>query len=156
MGTLVIGAGASMDVCNSFQSGNQLLDSIISLTTLSTEFSHRIKSDLNISENSIITFGNNLVAYKKFSENPSIDEFLSEVNTFPEYHNVRSDYVWIGKMAIMFCILKWENDFKNLIDSDSLDFKNTWIQKIMPYLITTAHPLPTGTLHIVNVYSGSY
>lgn len=152
MATLVIGAGASIAISTEFKSGIGLLAEIKQVLGPGEVLRNRIISDLEIPESSIITFLNNLDAYEQEAnrnhKTPSIDSFRYAIKNFPAFEKVRDDYDWISKMAIMFCILNWEKNYKEALHAGTLTFTDNWVNMISKYLISAAKSIH-GTLHIV-------
>jgi len=152
MATLIIGAGASRAISPVFKSSIGLLAEIKHLLGPDQDLRNRIISELEIRESSIITFINNLDAYEKEANRnqltPSIDSFRYAIKNFPVFEKVRDDYDWISKIAIMFCILQWEKNYKEEVQLGSVNFNDNWVSKISKYLITS-EKTKHGTLQIV-------
>ncbi len=136
MSVLVIGAGASIALHSSFQNGIQMAKSIADLCKHKGEFWVKILESYDfVTENDLITFGNSLRNYIDSASEPSIDEFLNEVNTFPEYQQWKKPYSYIGKTAIYYLIVKWENDFETSYKRGDFQLNEIWVQKFIPCLV---------------------
>jgi len=112
--TLVTGAGSSIDICNSFLSGKDLLVKILDL--FNDEFFRNQILNIQVKEGVISHevieyFKNQLQLFIKHSEKKSIDEFLSEVMTFPEHNQYMDLIVVLGKYAIFYSIVVMENAY---------------------------------------------
>jgi len=129
---LIIGAGASKDLHQSFCLAGELLETIESRVTGNKELDNYLLNDADISYGTLQTFKNNLHNYRLESPYKSIDEFLTEVATFPEYEDWREDYLHIGRMAILFELTGWEGEFKNTFEFENV--KHTWVFEIIKCL----------------------
>jgi hypothetical protein len=129
---LIVGAGASKDLNSEFGLGSDLIQQIENRVTENRDLVTFFTKVKNIDYGVLQTFKNNLSNYRKESKFKSIDEFLTEVAIFPEYINWREEYLFIGKISILFHITGWESHFKNLFSVDNL--KNTWIGEVINYL----------------------
>lgn len=134
---LITGAGASKAIYKDFGSGIELLDQISVMLTDKNDtsgFQALFTEQTNIDTSYLGTFNNNLIAYKNNSTVKSIDEFLSEVESFPEFKNYRDNYLTIGKTAIIFKILEWEKKLKQTLDSKQVQIIDTWIGEIIKFI----------------------
>lgn len=127
---LVVGAGASHDIHKEFGLGKDLIEQIEARVTSNKEFINYFTEKEKIDFGILQTFKNNLENYHKESHFKSIDEFLSEVQTFPEYEPWRNEYLKIGYAAILFHITGWEGSFK----FEDENIQNTWIHEIIVFI----------------------
>ena len=131
---LITGAGASFDVYNYFGLGKDLIKQIIDRKKKKKEFRDYFMKEKNVEPGELNTFCNNLKIYSQQSKTKSIDEFLTEVELFPEYDDVREQYLLIGKAAILFHITGWEGHFKNAYKAGKVEIKNSWIAEIIKFI----------------------
>lgn len=111
--TLIVGAGASRDIYADFGLGIDLLQQISDRVTDKTSTNERYLSRLLMEElgfdySDLWQFVYHLEEYKKNARSPSIDEFLVEIETFPEFAALKEKFLKIGLISIMFHILGWE------------------------------------------------
>ena len=145
----IIGAGASHDLHPQFALGTELLQQISDRVTDRTSISDRHISKLllkaGIDYSTCWDFVHHLDEYKKNSESPSIDEFLNEISSYPEFSNVKEDFLNIGKFSIIAHILGYEAVLKNR-DNQNLR-SDAWLNALCQFIeennlldITVTHP----------------
>lgn len=141
--TLIIGAGASKDLNPSeIGSGADLIRDISDRVTdrtspppnkpnlsdiLLNKHFHRIDAELTFPLLSHFVY--RLDHFIKTKTNPSIDEFLNEIETYPEYEKLRADLLFIGYFAIVFHILGYEGKAK-----EKLDEPEQWLFELKRYI----------------------
>ena len=129
---LIVGAGASKDLHNEFGLGSELIQQIESRVADNRDLVTFFTQQQNINFGILQTFKNNLAHYRQESKFKSIDEFLTEVSIFPEYRDWRDEYLKIGKTAILFHVVGWEEHFKNILEPEMI--QHTWVGQIIKFL----------------------
>ena len=125
MKTLITGAGASMDVCKAFKNGETLLNDIYKLISLNEEFRSQLQKD-GYSLDVLNLFCDELNSFREYGHRKSIDEFIGELMTFPEYESLKREHlIEIGKYCIIYSILIMEDAF--LKSYNELNHKENWI-----------------------------
>lgn len=128
--TLVTGAGSSIDICDSFLSGQELLINIFDLFN-DDLFKKQIigftQKEGAITIEIIEYFKKHLKLFIDNSYKKSIDEFLSEIMTFPEHEKNRDLLVIIGKYAIFYSILIMESKYLEKLKSGECKSKE-WLK----------------------------
>ncbi|MBI2269310.1 MAG: hypothetical protein HYU69_03025 [Bacteroidetes bacterium] len=116
---LIIGAGASHDLHPEFGLGSHLIQHISDRVTDRTSPHDRYLSNLllELKEEGINTsvcwdFVHHLDEYRRRVKPASIDEFLNETDTYPEFIAVRTKFETIGYFSILFNILGYEGAIK--------------------------------------------
>lgn len=130
---LITGAGASNALHPDFALGagllQQISDRVTDRTSIHEPYLSNLYKKLGFDYSICWDFVHHLDEYKKNAEYPSIDEFLNEVKSYPEFRNVRDKFIQIGKFAIMFQILGYESQLKNKLLKD-----NSWINEVARYI----------------------
>ena len=134
---LVIGAGASNDINPVFGLGKDLLDQIQERVIDKNTPHQRYLSDilmnqLGIKYSYLFQFYHHLEEYRRRVKNPSIDEFLFEINSFPEFEALRADFNRIGIFCIMFHVLGWESEFAGKVNINEVP---SWVYSIYQFLV---------------------
>src|SRR6185295_2174746 len=98
--TLIIGAGASKDIYHEINTGDELIKEIANRVTDRTSphnlnLSKELDEQLKLPLQKRVAFLTHLDNYINTAETPSIDEFLNEINTYPEFERDRSDFLTI-------------------------------------------------------------
>jgi len=138
--SLIIGAGVNKEIHPDIDLGRELIQNISDRVTDRTtpngpnlsinlerhfpEFNRMIRTD----------FLMHLDHYISSVEYPSIDEFLNEVETFPEFEGQRQQFLDIGLLMILAHVIGWEG--KKTVDSltKELTEKRTWLSVLAKYL----------------------
>jgi hypothetical protein len=133
---LIIGAGASNALHPQFALGGELLQQISDRVTDRTSVYHPYLSTLlkklEFDYSTLWDFVHHLDEYKSTAEFPSIDGFLDEVSSYPEFHSVKAKFVQIGKFSIMFHILGYEAEIKNPKSGGLKD--DAWIHEVAKFI----------------------
>lgn len=133
---LIIGAGASNDLHGQFALGNELLkqisDRVTDRTSPNTPNLSNLLDKLGYDLSLRKDFVYHLDKYKITSESPSIDGFIDEISSYPEFVEVREKYVQIAKFAIMFHILGYESELKNASVSGLKS--DAWIHELAKFI----------------------
>ena len=111
----IVGAGASNALHPQFALGPELLQQISDRVTDRTSpqpFLSSLLNNVGFNEAIRSDFVRDLDKYKASTKFPSIDGFLDEVSSYPEYEAIRQEYNQLGKFAIMFHILGYEAELK--------------------------------------------
>ncbi len=136
--TIILGAGASKDVFSEFGLGTELFQQIkervLDSNSATPYLSKLLNDKMGIRVEQREGFVKALEEYSANVENPSIDQFLSEVDIYPEYAEKREVYLIIGMLAIIFHIVGWESQLKNAYEKGKLKFSDTWIGEIINYI----------------------
>src|SRR5579872_5011827 len=115
----IIGAGASNALHPQFALGGGLLqqisDRVTDRTSIHQPYLSNLYKALDFDYSTRWDFVHHLDEYKKNAQYPSIDEFLNEVASYPEFKNSEKKFLQIGKFAIMFHILGYEAELANPI-----------------------------------------
>lgn len=138
--TLIIGAGASKDINPAICTGEELVkdiaDRITDRKTPNDKFLSRCLDEQfgdKFSMENRVRFQEYLDNYIKDLESPSIDEFLNEVNTFPEFENDRNDILLMGYVMIIAHVFGFEAKRTNLTQKNMFE-KETWLSKLSDYI----------------------
>lgn len=145
---LVIGAGASHDLCPNFGLGSKLIGEILVLTRKRNPFYSGLINELGIPQIIVDNFNENLVRYQESDDSPTIDEFLTEIETYPEFRGQKLLFSTIGKLAIFQCILNWESKF--IKRYPKMNLNETWVSKIEPYIKNVNAKVDGNTLFIIS------
>ena len=133
---LIIGAGASNALHPQFALGAELLqqisDRVTDRTSIHKPYLSNLYKKLGFDYATCWDFVHHLDEYKKNAEFPSIDEFLNEVSSYPEFKTVKAKFIQIGKFAIMFHILGYEAEIANPITGGLND--DSWINEVAKYI----------------------
>jgi hypothetical protein len=139
---LVIGAGASKDLNQGFHLGPELIKDISDRVTDRTSPTQRNLSNLlqrlGYDDSVCQDFVGHLDKYAHEAEFPSIDEFLNEVSSYPEFRLSKERFLQIGKFSIVFHILGSEGALRNLGLAPS-----SWIRSLIAF-IKSARLLESG------------
>jgi hypothetical protein len=139
---LILGAGASKNICSHFGTGSELLQNIQNRVldlNLEPEESPNLSDFLNkelfYSRFELEQFHTELLAYRKdrSKNNPSIDAFLDEYAIFPEYEGRRERMINIGKELILAHILGWEGEYIKMEKENTTD-PNNWVHHILDFI----------------------
>jgi hypothetical protein len=135
---ILIGAGASKDIHPTFGIGidliNQIKERVLEPGSPMPYLSQLLNDKLNISIEHRKGFVAALESYINEAESPTIDEFLNEVEMYPDYLDVREVYITIGFVAILFHIVGWEGMLKSSIDDEKTNLLNSWLGEIIKYI----------------------
>jgi hypothetical protein len=156
---LIIGAGASKDIYYGFGLGYELINCITeSLSEKNSILSKglmSLKDDQKISYSDIWQFVFHVNEYIKNVENPSIDEFLNEIETFPEFIGLKDKFILIGQLSILYFITEWEKEMakyhtfpENVIVTDS------WLKELIK--IIEEKKLLTSNEHSLQIITFNY
>lgn len=133
---LIIGAGASNALHEQFALGSGLLqqisDKVTDRTMPGAPYLSNHLDKLGFENATRSEFVKYLDEYKKASEYPSIDSFLDEVSSYPEFNLVKDKFIQIGKFAIMFHILGYEAEIKNPLSGGLKD--DAWIHEVAKFI----------------------
>jgi len=133
---LIIGAGASNALHPQFALGagllQQISDRVTDRTSIHNPYLSNLLNKIGFDYSICWDFVNHLDEYKRTSEFPSIDGFLDEVSTYPEFRTVRDRFIQIGKFSIMFHILGYEAEIKNPISGGLKE--DAWIHEIAKFI----------------------
>jgi hypothetical protein len=127
--TLVIGAGASKAIHPEFGLGKDLVSQFID--RIPGDILRSRLKDKNITDDYIDRFVEAFTEYSINVETPSIDQFISEVNVFPEFENDRIAFRKIAKYSICYHILGYEG---RMTDKDNKNFSNNWLSLLIKWL----------------------
>lgn len=133
---LIIGAGASNALHPKFGLGADLLqeisDRVTDRTSIHSPYLSNLLNNHYLEYSVRWQFVHYIDEYRQTSKNPSIDGFLDEISTYPEFNNVKDDFIKIGKFSIMFQILGYEGLIKN---STYENFgQHIWIDQIGKFI----------------------
>jgi hypothetical protein len=130
--TLVVGAGASKALHPEFGLGIDLVNEIISRLNqpilegrIYSKYSNKVDLDRLI---------NALSEYKENVSNPSIDQFINEINDFPEFFDVKEDFTNILNDCIKYHILGYEGRILVSDYSKVISFESTWLHKLICWM----------------------
>ncbi|CAN5550547.1 hypothetical protein BH11BAC2_BH11BAC2_12370 [soil metagenome] len=148
--TLVIGAGASKALHREFGLGIDLVNDIISRLEdklLCNILYRKYGKTLPIAK-----FVEALSEYKENAIYPSIDQFISEVNEYPEFEKFKIDFNNIALDSICYHILGYEG---RLTDDDYFSnklFEKTWLYQLILWMKETdffSSPVKSTCLKII-------
>lgn len=133
---LIVGAGASTALHPAFALGKGLLKDISERVTDKTEpsspYLSKLLDKLGYDSSLRNNFASHLDEYMCTSESQSIDGFIDEISSYPEFAEVKERFVQIAKFAIMFHILGYEGELKkataNGLPSDA------WIHELAKFI----------------------
>jgi len=130
---LIVGAGASKALNKEFGLGKEMLEEISNRVTDRTSITKpnlsNLLKNLGFDSSLLQDFVDHLDKYKQQVDYPSIDGFLDEVSSYPEFNSVKDDYIKIGRFSIIFHILGYEGALKR----DGLP-SNAWIHMLARYI----------------------
>jgi hypothetical protein len=134
--TLIVGAGASKALSSKFGLGAELLTQISQRVTDKTTpegaYLSNVLDDEGLKVEVREDFVRHLEKYMKTVETGSIDGYLDEVSTYPEYLTVREDFLKIGKFMIMIHILGYEGEInRDFVKSYP---ENSWIDVLARFI----------------------
>jgi hypothetical protein len=138
--TLVIGAGASKDINHEISTGEELIKDIANRVTDRTSpfnrnLSKELEEQLKFPIEKLVKFLTHLDNYINSVQTPSIDEFLNEINTYPEFENDKDDFLTIGFVMILAHVFGFEGAItKKIIDEDIKTKKLTWLSTLCNYI----------------------
>jgi hypothetical protein len=133
--TLIIGAGANKEVHEDIDLGTKLIENIANRVTDRTStngsfLSNALKSELGITDSTRNEFLIHLDHYLDSVENPSIDEFLYEIASYPEFDSQREMFLNIGRVLIVAHVLGWEGTETRKRLENEINEKKTWLSVI--------------------------
>jgi hypothetical protein len=136
--TLIIGAGASKDINPEIYTGEELIrgiaDRITDRNTPQAPYlSKALEEQLNFSIEKRTKFLLHLDNYINSAENPSIDEFLNEVNTYSEFENDKNDFLIIGYVMILAHVFGFEGKGKDSTQKSMFE-RDTWLSILSKYI----------------------
>lgn len=138
--TLIIGSGASKDINETIYTGEELIKGIADRVTDRTSpekeyLSEKLEIKLGIDSKTRERFLIHLENYRTNPHiaNPSIDEFLNEVNNFKEFETDRNVFLRIGYVLILAHVFGFEGQEKDATQKAMFE-KNTWLS-ILPEFI---------------------
>ncbi len=152
--TLIIGAGANKEINHEIDLGADLIKNIGDRVTDRT--SHKVKNlslflnRIGLSSEIRDEFVKKLDVYISEVPTCSIDAFLDEVETFPEYKDLKEDFLRIGRISIIFHVMGYEG--QNTINNIKKDLsdKKTWMSTLCTFLDEKVFiPNPAYDLSIV-------
>lgn len=133
---LIVGAGASNALHPQFALGGELLQQISDRVTDRTSIHQPNLSNLYRSRNfdysTCWQFVHHLDEYKRNAKHPSIDEFLNEIASYPEFRNSKDKFLEIGKFAIMFHILGYEGELNKTVAGGLKE--DSWLNLVAKYI----------------------
>jgi len=133
---LITGAGASNALHPQFALGagllQQISDRVTDRTSIHKPYLSNLYKKLGFDYSTCWDFVHHLDEYKKNAEFPSIDEYLNEISSYPEFKNIKDQFIQIGKFAIMFHILGYEAEIANPTTGGLKD--DAWINEIAKYI----------------------
>jgi hypothetical protein len=136
--TLIIGAGANKEINPQIGLGSELLQGISDRVTDRTSVEKRYLSELlqklEISDSQKASFVSLLDAYKNAVPYPSIDGFINEINTFPEFKEYKDAFKTIGYSSIIFHIMGYEGSETVQNINNDINAKKTWLSLICDYI----------------------
>jgi len=151
---LIIGAGASKNLCEHFNTGAELLqniqDRVLDLNLKPGEppnLSDFLENTLKYSRFDLERFHTELLTFRKDRQknNPSIDAFLDEYELFPEYKDRKDKMIAIGKELILAHVLGWEGEYLTMEKEGTAD-TDSWAH----YIINFINAGGIGCMKIVN------
>ncbi len=110
----------------------QISDRVTDRTTLHHPYLSNLLKKLDFEYSTLWDFVHHLDEYKRSAEFPSIDGFLDEVSTYPEFNSVRDRFIQIGKFSIMFHVLGYEAEINNP-NTGGLK-EDAWIHEIAKFI----------------------
>jgi hypothetical protein len=131
--TFVLGAGASKAIEPEFGLGKDLIEQIFSRLKENV-----IQPTLSKNQQIKLPFKKYIIAlenYLSLVENPSIDQFMNEINTFPEFDLERNVFNEITKSSITLHIVGYEGQITtNFKNNTTQKYENTWIYSLIQFL----------------------
>lgn len=129
---LIIGAGANKEINPTIGLGTDLIEDISNRVTDRTSpdkpyLSRLLQNKLGIDYSTRWNFIHHLDHYINNVPNASIDGFLNEVETFPEFVNYKKDFMKIGRTSIIFHIMGWEGSTTVNNIEQYVKVNNNWI-----------------------------
>ena len=111
--TLIIGAGVNKEINSEIDTGAELIRNIADRVTGRTSNGEGLGKALekhfpNLTLERRTKFLMHLELYRQSVKLPSIDAFMHEVRTFPEFDNDRLDLLKIGVAMILGHVVGWE------------------------------------------------
>ena len=153
--TLVIGAGANKEIHPGIDLGGELITNISNRVTDRTSpharnLSNALERDfpeynLEVRTN-FLRFLDNYIGSAK---NPSIDEFLNEVETFPEFQNQRNQFLEIGLLMILAHVIGWEGS--TTVDNIAKELKaeKTWLSILAKFIESNSLCIEEGNFNVI-------
>jgi hypothetical protein len=140
--TLIVGAGVNKEINANIGLGKDLIQDIADRVTdrkspTNPYLSELLDSQLNLNFSTRSNFVNHLDRYIKTVDYPSIDHFLNEIETYPEFENERNQFLQIGITSIIFHILGYEGTTteNNIKDHVRLK-KKSWLNVLCNFIET--------------------
>jgi hypothetical protein len=132
--TLIVGAGVNKEIWAECDLGSELIKNIADRVTDRTSpnnhyFSTRLDKiglDPDVREKFVRALDN----YKNEVKVPSIDAFLDEVESFPEYQNLRDNFKKIGRLAIVFHVMGYEGTTTKSNINNDIVVEKTWMSRV--------------------------
>jgi len=133
---LIVGAGASKALHPKFALGFELLrqisDTVTDRSSLYNPLLSNLLLKLKFDYSTLWDFVHHLDEYMRTSEFPSIDGYLDEISSYPEFQSVKDKFIQIGKFSIMFHILGYEAELKNSNNGELKD--DAWVNEIAKFI----------------------
>jgi hypothetical protein len=138
--TLIIGAGVNKEINPGIDTGAELIQNIADRVTGRTSNGEGLGASLenhfpNLTLERRTKFLMHLDLYKQSVKLPSIDTFMNEIRTFPEFERDRPDLLKIGIAMILGHVVGWEGKTTLRALGDATHIKNTWLSKLTPFIV---------------------
>lgn len=138
--TIIIGAGANKEIHSEISTGIELIQDISDRVTdrtkpdgpsLSNAFA--IFNDLGLDIR--IQFLSHLDRYMESVVSPSIDAFLNEIETFPEFAAIQERFGRIGRLLILAHVVGWEGTTTiKYIGEEVKEKRRTWLSVLSDFI----------------------
>jgi hypothetical protein len=138
--TIIIGAGANKDIHPDIDTGAELISNISNRVTDRTKpndpyFSKSFEVFENLGYDIREQFLYHLDNYMRLNTNPSIDAFLDEIETYPEYEKTREQFMRIGTQLNLAHVVGWEgtSTIDNIRD-EVAGKRRTWLSVLGEFM----------------------
>lgn len=136
---IIIGAGANKEIHKDIDLGIELIKNISDRVTDRTSRDSPGLSNISrhfpeLTEQVRSNFLIHLDHYMSSVESPSIDAFLDEINTYPEFEKDRPNFLTLGRLLIISHVLGWEGDSVQQILKAEVTLKKTWLSVLADWM----------------------
>lgn len=138
--TLVLGAGVNKDINPAIDTGPELIKSIADRVTDRTSMTNPVLSSSLMAHFSQLTsevrssYLEHLDRYRASVSNPFIDAFADEVETYPEFEKLRTNFSLISRAMIVAHVLGWEGTTTQANLNKELTARKTWLSVLGDFL----------------------
>lgn len=139
--TIILGAGVNKEINESISTGIELLHDVANRVTDRTApggeyLSNAIKRYTGLEPQVFENFLMHLDHYNDTVESPSMDAFLHEIETFPEFERDKDNFKKIGMLMILSQVVGWEgSETVTKLEKERIERK-TWLSVLSDYIRT--------------------